>query len=257
MPKKKNKVYELTLGDKIGMIKMSVRAITRGYKTSRLITGTAGIGKSHAVIEELEEEGVQYTHLSGGIKNVGAFYTLLCDNNAKDMVVVLDDINVVLKDADCIELLRVACTNEPIRRITYGDNKLVKGRRFYKPSTDFYSRIIIITNRPMKKIDPAIISRTSPIEIIATIPEVFEWVGMNLPEAPPHEMPKFWKEEVYNFIQNDLGTKDLKRFDFRLFEDAMLWYGSCIKKDGIDDRGDKKIKVDDSWKSYVYTLLCN
>lgn len=258
-----NKKYVLTLDKKIDMVRKSVRAVTRGYKQSRLITGNPGIGKSYAVVEEikdeieaLKEEGKTLTYelVSGGIKDAASFYTMLCDNNSPDKVILLDDVNTVLTDKDCREMLRVATTNDPIRRLSYASNKIVKGKTFYRPRTDFYSKIIIITNIPIKKIDSGILSRTSPIEIITTPYETFEWVGMNLEEAPPHDLDLKWKKIVYNFIQEEIvNDKKLKMFDFRVFEDCCLWLASCLELRNI--KGENRLILDtDEWQPYVYSL---
>lgn len=253
MVKKKNE-YVLKLGDKIDMVKQSVRAVTRDYKTSRLITGTAGIGKSFAILEELEAEEVPYIKITGGVKDVGALYSTLCDNNEKGKIIFFDDTNQILKDRDCIELMRAATENVPKRPISYANNKIVRGKRFYSPRTDFYSKIIIATNIKKAKVDPGIVSRTSAIEILATVEEIFDWVGENLKDAPPHDMPLEWKQEVYDFINKEVGVHAIKQFDFRTFEDSCLWYGSSVQVDGLDARGDKNVVVDERWKSCVYTL---
>jgi hypothetical protein len=259
MTKKKNK-YDLTLDEKIDMVRMSVRAVTRGFKTSRLISGVAGIGKSHAVREELEAEkeitGIQYEEITGGIKDAVSFYTMLNDYNDDNLVLMLDDVNTIFTNKDCREILRKATENIPERVITYQKNQIVKGKTFYRNKMVFKSRLVIVTNIPktkIKRIDQGILSRTSPIEIIATIPEIYEWVGANLKEAPPHNVDVNWKKEVYNFIKDEIGVDNLKQFDFRIFEDAMLWYASNVKKSKeTDERGDRKIIVNDQWKSLVY-----
>lgn len=259
--------YSLTLDKKIDMVRMSIRAVTRGYKQSRLITGSPGIGKSYAVLEEIkdeinflkEEEGkfLTYELITGGIKDAASFYTMLNDNNKYDHVILLDDVNTVLTDKDCREMLRASTTNQEIRRVTYGSNKIVKGKTFYKPKMDFVGKIIIITNIPkqkIQKIDSGILSRTSPIEIIAKPIETFKWVGMNLEEAPPYDLDIKWKQKVYDFIKQEIvDKKQLKLFDFRVFEDCCLWIASCLEKKIIKDETKLVLKSDD-WQSFVFSL---
>jgi len=257
-----NSQYTLTLDKKIEMVRMSVRAVTRGYKISRLVTGNPGIGKSFAVLEEIKNEieflrgegkNLSYELVSGGIKDAVSFYTTLADNNNPDKIILLDDVNVIITDKECREILRAATTNEVVRRVSYAANKIVKGKSFYRPKMDFTSKIIIITNIQRSKIDKGILSRTSPIEILATSKEIFNWVGMNLEEAPPHDMPLKWKEKVYNFIKDEIVEKNqLKHFDFRVFEDCCMWLGSCVQKKIVDDK--EKITFKEDWKSYVYSM---
>jgi hypothetical protein len=258
-----NKKFVLTLDKKIDMVRKSVRAVTRGYKQSRLITGNPGIGKSYAVVDEikneidiLKDEGktLSYELVSGGIKDVASLYTMLCDNNSPDKIILLDDVNTVLTDKDCKEMLRVATTNDSIRKLTYAANKIVKGKTFYRPKMDFYSKIIIITNIPVKKIDTGILSRTSPIEILTTPYETFEWVGMNLEEAPPHDLDIKWKRIAYKFIKDEVvDMKKLRMFDFRVFEDCCLWLASCLELRNI--KGENRLVLEtDEWEPYIYSL---
>jgi hypothetical protein len=259
-------VYDLTLDKKIDMVRMSIRAVTRGYKQSRLISGSAGIGKSYAVLDEikneiesLKEDGkyLSYELVTGGIKDAVSFYTMLNDNNRYDHIILLDDVNTVLTDKECREMLRSATTNEVIRRINYSANKIVKGKTFYRPKMDFVAKIIIITNIPKQKIqriDSGILSRTSPIEIIAKPNEIFDWVGMNLENAPPHDLPLKWKQKVFDFIKEEIvDKKKLKLFDFRVFEDSCLWLASCLDKKLIKDEVKLTLRSDD-WKNYVYSF---
>lgn len=261
------KEYDEGLAGKMNMVRMSVRAVTRNYAISRLITGTPGIGKSYSVRQELEleaslwkEDGknIKYEFITGGIRDALAFYTILCDNNHKDMIIVLDDVNTVLTNKDCREILRAITVNNEVRRVAYltsGQNRIVRGHTFYKPVIDFYSRVIIITNIPEKKIDSGILSRTNPIEIIVTPQEVFDWLGKNLKDAPPHNMPLKWKEVVYHFLKTEITVENFKRFDFRVFEDCMLWFASCVQIHKKED-GSSKYSVTDEWKTYIYTLVC-
>jgi hypothetical protein len=236
---------ELTLAEKIDMIKMSVQALLQGYKMSRLITGTPGIGKSKAVIDELIATNTTYTHITGGIKDARALYTTLYKYNDPNIIVVFDDTNDIFKKKDCREILRAAVTNEAERKITFVDNKIIlDGLQAVKPFMTFKSKVIIITNIPKNKIDQAILSRTSPIEIIVNKKQVAEFVELNLAEAPPSKVDIKWKEECFEFLMNEIGVSNMAHFDFRVFEDCMLWV--CATK-GTDKP--------DEWKKYVRTLV--
>jgi len=250
--------YNIGLEGKMDMVAMSIRAVTRNYKTSRCVLGTPGIGKSHTIMKELAAEqeyaknhgrDLKYKKISGGVKDAISFYTMLCDNNAENMIIFLDDINTAITDKNCREILRVATENTPERVITYSTNQIVRGKTFYKPSMEFKSKIIISTNIPMGKIDGGILSRTSPIEIIATVPEIFEWVGKNLEEAPPTNIPIKWKNEVYNFLRDEIGVNKLRKFDFRVFEDCCMWFASCVQEEN------GKTMIDEVWKTYVSTMV--
>jgi hypothetical protein len=244
------------------MVRKSIRAVTRGYQTARMITGSKGLGKSYTVVDEVKKEialaydnGKVLKHqvITGGVKDAISFYATLCDYNDPNTILILDDINTILTNKDCKELLRAAVTNTPERLNAFlGSNKVVRGMRgTYLNKIKFKSKILVITNIPKTKIDPAIISRTSPIEIQATIPELFEWVGKNLENVTSTEIPFEWKLEVYNFIKNELKVSKLKHFDFRAMQDSIMWFASCVT---TDEEG--RLHIDESWKSYVHTILC-
>jgi len=231
----------MTLPEKIEMVRKSVRAVTRGYKVSRLITGIPGIGKSKAVLDELVQEETNFEHISGGIKDARSFYMTLSDKNDEDLILFFDDTNDIFSRKDSREILRVAVLNEPSRKLFYTDSVLEKMKYKYPTPIEFKSKIIIVTNIQKKKIDPAIVSRTSAIEIISTIPEVFEYIGENLEQAPPQKISLEWKKEVYNYIKEEVGVKKVKQIDFRIFEDACVWRAASEKCE--------------DWKKHIYEII--
>lgn len=238
-------IKDLTLEEKIYMVKMSVQALLQGYKTSRLITGTPGIGKSKAVIDELIATKTNHTHITGGIKDARALYTTLYKYNDPNIIVVFDDTNDIFKKKDCREILRAAVTNDAERKITFVDNKIMlDGLQAIKPFMTFKSKVIIITNIPKNKIDQAILSRTSPIEVIATKKQIADYVALNLEHAPPAQIPLAWKEECFNFLMKEIGIHNMSHFDFRVFEDCMLWV--CATKG---------TKEPEEWKKYVRNIV--
>jgi len=266
MAKKNSVDYDLTLEEKFEMTRKAVRAVTRGFKTSRAILGTKGVGKSFTVIDEIHSEIERFAEegkilkcqvITGGVKDALSFYATLCDFNDPNMVLVFDDINTILTNKDCREILRAAVSNEPERLIAFlSSNKVIRGMKgTYFNKIKFKSKVIVITNILKHKIDTAILSRMSPIEITAEAKELFEWVGKNLKEAPPANVPFAWKEEVYNFIKNEITIEKLQHFDFRAFEDCMLWFSSCVDSHQKDERGDKIITIDEQWKKYVKAIV--
>lgn len=243
---KKSKTYSLSLEEKMEMVRMSVRAVTRGYKVSRLILGSPGIGKSYAVLDELRNEEVNFIHIKGGIKDSKAFYIALYKNNDPNVVIVLDDVNDLLRKRQNIEILRAAVENEEERKIAFFENRLlIDGNKSYHPTMIFKSKIIIITNIAKSKIDTGIYSRTSPIEIIADKYSIAPYIEKNIENAPPQKLKLEWKMEAWNYILNELKLDNIKHLDFRVFEDVCMWVAA---------EKDRDIKSD-MWKKYAYTIL--
>jgi len=232
-------MYSLNVWDKIEMLKKGVVAVIKGYSNARLFCGKAGIGKSTAVIGQLEAFGADHVVYKGGIKNARAMYQILYDNNKKDRIIVFDDVDSILKKNDVAKLLQAATDSGVVRIVTYHDDAIAKSRR-YDTKMDFIARIIIISNTPKKKLKKEITSRTAPVEINVDIEEMAVYIRQNLEEAPP-PVPIEWKEDVWNFIYDEIGLESIKDLDFRLFADACLWKASTPDTP--------------EWKKFVYTLL--
>jgi len=260
--------YQLDLEGKLDMVRKSIRAVTRGYQQSRAVLGAKGIGKSYTVIDEVDNEiefaanegrTLKRQVITGGIKDAMSFYATLCDYNDPNMVLIFDDVNTVVTNKDCRELLRAAVANEPERLIAYlSSNKVIRGMKgTYFNKIKFKSKILLITNIPKYKIDPGVLSRMSPIEINTTIPELFNWIGKNLDGVGADTIPFEWKEAVYNFIRDDITIAKVKHMDFRAMQDAIMWYASCVSySNELDHRGDKIVIVDEAWRNYVHTIIC-
>jgi hypothetical protein len=124
---------------------------------------------------------------------------------------------------------------------------LIDGIKSYHPRTIFKSKVIIVTNIPKSKIDPAIVSRTSPIEIIANKFDMAPYIEANLENAPPANVPVAWKKEAWNYIVKEVGLKNIRHLDFRVFEDVMLWLAAS-KTEKSSDPG--------AWKKFAYSILC-
>ncbi len=245
-------IYEMTLNDLMRQINGAVQFVTKGFKTATLITGTAGIGKTRQVTIALKEQGFseasdkwsargtsgkKYKIISGDIKNPRALYQLLYDWNDPNLILVFDDVNSILKNKSNVELLRRATTNDKVREIYYSDNKINDTSRKYKPFLEFESRIIIITNLPKKKIDSAIVSRTAPVEIVATFDQIADNIRIELEEIEPKGFMDE-KLEVFQFLVYEARSM-VAQLDFRIFMDALQW----------------RLIDDPYWKKYVLQMV--
>lgn len=88
-------------------LQILVNAIAKGVTPSLIISGHAGIGKSHTVREELDTAGVDYTIAKGYTKATGV-YKLLYENRLPGQVIVFDDIDEVFDDATALNILKGA-----------------------------------------------------------------------------------------------------------------------------------------------------
>ena len=105
---------------------------------------------------------------------------------------------------------------------------------------DFKSRIIIITNKPKKKIPSSLVSRSAPIEINVNISDIIDNIRINI-EGVMSNFPEATTEiklEVLNFIEDRLKGK-IDVMDYRLFERAVVF----------------RLGGNPAWKKFVIPLL--
>ena len=158
-------------------IERLTKMVGRGLQPSLVITGGAGMGKTHIVKSTLEEMGLKesydFVHFKGRATAAGLFVTLY-ENN--DKIIVLDDCDSVFKDDDAVNILKGALDSYDTRKISYISTKSLKDefgsevpRHF-----EFSGRIIFISNINQSKLDEAIRSRSFVADVDLTNDQMFE-----------------------------------------------------------------------------------
>lgn len=132
-----------------------VAAVASNTVNSLIVSGAAGIGKSHTVRKVLNEvnggSGYNYVFHSGYIRNTHLF-RLLWENRFSGMVIVIDDCDKVLSEEDCLNLLKAALELKPVRRIGWGSEKIFEDSdneeipRYF----DYEGSIIFLTNKDIR-----------------------------------------------------------------------------------------------------------
>lgn len=141
-----------------------VRGVARGYHPAVYLTGRAGIGKTHTVMEEVERSGRPSTYRNARISPAGLFE--LFDQHADD-VIVIDDVADLFKVQGALQILQGALDSKTPRRVT----RTVHG---HDQTVTVTGGLIAISNVPLDD-DPiaaSIQSRVVPHEFNATNDEV-------------------------------------------------------------------------------------
>ena len=103
-----------------GNLERLTKMVGRGIQPSLVITGMAGVGKTHLVKETLKQMGLresyEFVHFKGRATAAGLFITLYQNS---DKIVVLDDCDSVFKDDDAVNILKAALDSYDTRRISY------------------------------------------------------------------------------------------------------------------------------------------
>lgn len=129
-------------------------ACIAGNIRAMIVTGPAGIGKSHGVTLQMEKASMfdkisgkrpRFEIVKGAISGIGLFATLYKYSDAKN-VLVFDDCDV-WEDQDAINVLKGALDSGKTRRISWNkDSRLLRDEGV--PNTfNFNGSIIFITNK--------------------------------------------------------------------------------------------------------------
>ena len=184
-------------------IERLTKMVGRGLQPSLVITGGAGMGKTHIVKSTLEEMGLKesydFVHFKGRATAAGLFVTLY-ENN--DKIIVLDDCDSVFKDDDAVNILKGALDSYDTRKISYISTKSLKDefgsevpRHF-----EFSGRIIFISNISQSKLDEAIRSRSFVADVDLTNDQMFERIEQLMPKMESR-VPQAAKEQALELMK--------------------------------------------------------
>jgi hypothetical protein len=158
-------------------IESLTKMVGRGIQPSLVITGGAGMGKTHLVKKTLENMGLresfEFVHFKGRATAAGLFITLY--ENA-DKIIVLDDCDSVFRDEDAVNILKGALDSYDTRKISYITSKPLKDEfgNALPRHFEFGGRIIFISNISQSKLDEAIRSRSFVADVDLTTDQVFQ-----------------------------------------------------------------------------------
>jgi hypothetical protein len=184
------------------------KMVGRGIQPSLVITGMAGVGKTHLVKETLKgmglRESYEFEHFKGKATAAGLFITLYQNS---DKIVVLDDCDSVFKDDDAVNILKAALDSYDTRKISYISTKPLKDE-FGEPIPahfEFTGKIIFISNIHQSKLDEAIRSRSFVADISMNTGQMFQRMEQ-LMESMERSIPLAAKQQALQ-IMKDLDAK--------------------------------------------------
>lgn len=138
------------LTDRFDAMHLMSLATATGKNRSLIISGPAGLGKSHGVMqvtEGLDTKGYQTRVVRGFVRPTGLYKTLY-DFRHKHCVIVFDDADSVFGDDVSLNLLKTACDMTKSRVLSWlTESKMEdeEGERLPR-SFEFEGSIIFITN---------------------------------------------------------------------------------------------------------------
>jgi hypothetical protein len=184
-------------------IERLTKMVGKGIQPSLVITGGAGMGKTHLVKSTLEGMGLQesydFVHFKGRATAAGLFITLY-ENS--DKIIVLDDCDSVFRDDDAVNILKGALDSYDTRKISYITSKALKDefgievpRHF-----EFTGRVIFISNISQSKLDEAIRSRSFVADVDLTTDQMFQRIEQLLPTMESR-IPLAARQQAFQLMQ--------------------------------------------------------
>ncbi len=157
--------------------------VVAGVTPSLIVTGPPGFGKSHSILECIENSDLTKDDyiINKGYSTPRGLYNCLYDNF--DKLIIFDDCDSVLEDKVALNILKSALDSYDERIITWM-SKINKGDK-YPPLFEFKGRIIFISNKSKSDIDEAILSRSLTVDLSMTFDEKIMRMTSILPNILP------------------------------------------------------------------------
>jgi Asp-tRNA(Asn)/Glu-tRNA(Gln) amidotransferase C subunit len=130
-------------------------AIASGIVKGLVVSGPAGVGKSHTV-ETTLQENLDVLGKMRGVKNMyevvhgamsaSVLYEKLWTFKDVCNVLVFDDCDGILYDEDALNILKAALDSKPVRKIHWNTNSHILERKDIPNSFEYQGSIVFITN---------------------------------------------------------------------------------------------------------------
>lgn len=132
-----------------------VESVAANTVNSLIISGGAGLGKSHTVNKVLTKVNgeSEYNYIfHRGYLRASHLFRLLWENKAAGQTIVIDDCDSIFNDETAMNILKAALELKPVRRIGWGSEKIFEDQdgdaipRYF----DYEGSIIFLTNKDIR-----------------------------------------------------------------------------------------------------------
>jgi hypothetical protein len=190
-PKKEETEYEYQDPKTVFIdLRKYINLVINGTQPSLMITGSPGVGKTHAVLKELSKAGlkrnVDYVHAKGKATAAGMYITLW-EWNGK--MIVFDDMDSIFGDDNAVNILKGALESTEVREISWIAAKGLKDSKGkdIPQRFDFTGKIIFITNKAQKDLPGAIKSRSFVFEVALSPKDMVSYIEDRITDIMPSE----------------------------------------------------------------------
>ena len=175
-----------------------VSVVGKKKLNSLIVTGNAGIGKTHTIITALEKQGlvkdIDYVVFRSKSSPLGLYLNLFLHH---DKVIVFDDLDDLFTNDDCSSILKAALDSYETREISWSSKKMINvvgmdeesrntveetaRERLMEGNPDvklpnrftFKGQVIFISNLSAENFDKAVLSRSMNIDLSLSDTQVF------------------------------------------------------------------------------------
>jgi len=191
-------IMSLSVADRFSCIHDLTEMVVEGISPSIMITGIAGIGKTHLVKSRLKAmgkvEGEDFHFISGHSAPMG-LYRFLYEH--QDSTIVFDDCDSIFETETSVNILKSALDSYDVRRVCWMSGRMPED---LEPQFDFEGQVIFISNLNASKIDEAVKSRTVVIDLQMSRKEICDHLQNLIKDIEP-KMDLDKKEEVLDYMR--------------------------------------------------------
>jgi hypothetical protein len=155
VPERSDDEIAADLAETFSILAEMTSAVASGVIRGLVISGPAGVGKSHTVEHELETTLGMQAKLTGETPKYDIFkghtsainlYCMLYRYSSKGSVLVLDDADGCLYDEDSLNILKAVLDTKKVRRVHWGTNSTILEKEGVPSSFNFEGGVIFLTN---------------------------------------------------------------------------------------------------------------
>ena len=199
--------------DVFEIVKKFTKQVARGTSNAFILSGTPGVGKTFEVEEILNKKRPDFVSFTGRATAPGLYKTLFLN---RDKLILLDDIDSVLKDPGIQNMLKGVLDTKKKRQVStiatsgYFDASGMTDKEIwekYKKSGEkklpnkftFTGQIIFITNLNEKDLDEAVLNRSLHVDLRLTREQIIKRIGGIIPHILP-EVDLGKKMEAFSYV---------------------------------------------------------
>lgn len=162
------------INEKFELTAQTIRMVFKKALNGLIIIGSPGIGKTYTILQIFKDLGLEededYYYVQGGKLTLTKFYQTMFENH--DKILVFDDSDSVINNADGVNMLKAALDSNEKREITYNSPTIESMGLPIK--FKFSGKCVFISNLPMSAIDSALKSRSIVMDLHMTRDEKLE-----------------------------------------------------------------------------------